>query len=62
MNNTARLTDQFNNLITMHTFAMLNAQFELGLAEQDFELQMQTYEAWEMMINDVVKFIPAVKA
>lgn len=62
MNNTARLADQFNNLITMHTFAILNAQFERGMAEQDFDLQMQTYEAWETMINDVVKYIPADNA
>ena len=62
MNNTARLADQINNIITMHTFAVLNAQFERGLAEQDFDLQIQTYEAWEMMISDVVKYIPAVKA
>lgn len=62
MPNTARLADQFNNLITMHTFAMLNAQFERGLAEQDFDLQMQTYEVWETMINDVVKYVPAANA
>lgn len=62
MDNTARLADQFNNMITMHTFAVLNAQFERGMAEQDFDLQMQTYEAWEMMISDVVKYVPAVDA
>lgn len=62
MNNADRFINQFNNLITMHTFAILNAQFERGMAEQDFDLQMQTYEAWEMMISDVVKYVPAVNA
>lgn len=62
MNNADHFASQFNNLITMHTFAILNAQFEIGLAEQDFDLQQRTYEAWEMMITDVVKYIPAANA
>lgn len=62
MNNTARLANQFNNICTMHSFKVVNERMEFAWNEADPQMIQETYEVWNDLIGDVVKFVPADKA
>lgn len=59
MNNTASLAAQFHNVATMHSFQIINQRMEFAWNECDPQMIQETYEVWNDLIGDVVKFVPA---
>jgi hypothetical protein len=59
MDNTARLADQFHNIAMMHSFQIVNQRMEFAWNEADPQMIQETYEVWNDLISDVVKFVSA---
>lgn len=62
MNNAAILANQFNNIVTMHSFQVVNARMEYAWNECDPQMIEETYQVWNDLISDVCKFVPADNA
>ena len=61
MNNAAILANQFNNIVTMHSFQVVNARMAYAWNECDPQMIEETYQVWNDLISDVCKFVPADK-
>lgn len=57
--NTNALASQINNIITMHSFRVVDERMQFAWNECDPQMIEELYEVWNDLISDVCKFVPA---